>query len=386
MFQRTVWITCLVCAMRCGRLDADDGLAHAEVTVKQLVDQWAQRRTRYRSIDATFVEQPVKESKSGNILLEAMRRNIDYQTAAKTINVDALTPAFACRLWCDGVKCRMELDMERMPRPERAQVMTFDGVTSKSLTPLFKRSEGVEYPAGFVHRDPVAKLDDIFMIRPIRWAFYGVNIGKMKFDVERMTMSKRAGVFDGCECAVVEYREPESDRVHVYWCDPGKDFAIVRYLSMAAQRVKLQLDCHYSRHETGLWLPAKWTTWWFDGNCAPVMIYEMTALTYVVNPTIDPSRFDLTFPTGAVISDLRPGKPKGRTGTYDYVVLENGGERRITWSERNATYPELLKTRSGEAGLPPRRMGLVRWLVTANATVLFAVVAGVIYRKVIRRT
>jgi hypothetical protein len=92
-----------------------------------------------------------------------------------------------------------------------------------------------------------------------------------------------------------------------------------------------------------------------------------------INVPVNPSEFELEFAPGTIVNNHRA------ESRYRYVVTQGGGERIITGAEfqRGAPYDELLRTESGQAGLPSPRTA---WTTYASVGALsISVVALGIY-------
>jgi hypothetical protein len=349
---------------------AEDG-AGVTYTRDAIVKAWEARTAKYRSVDATFDERVLKQPPN-------IRRS-------KTSPPPSSKVTWRVQI-ADG-KCRLEVvgaaTNKGSPSSE-AFIATFDGMTSKKLYPVTQNHQGEIYPSGFIFKERKAQTDKQLMVWPFRWSFGTINLGPVDFSPAHVSIVPVSGMFDGDPCVLAKISQ-EGRETDVLWFDPKKDFSIVRYVQERRSGGGAQLDCSFSHDASGLWLPVKWTATWFDPENKPWMVYEMATQHAVVNMAIPPEEFDLQFPVGTVVSDMREGQPKGRSGTFDYVVEDNSKKRRITWDELWSSYADLRRTRSGEA-VPSklaqkRASSVTSWLIWINVAFLALLISFLIGRR-----
>jgi hypothetical protein len=334
-------------------------------TVDDVRSIWDKRRERYQSVEATIRMKTVLERK------RIPRPGEDASQQRNEDGAQRLPPDSQFKIWIESTKSRVEFTRDVTIGDQATRIDTFDGTISKALYPSGNPSKGVEHPAGFVGRDKASMFDNVFMIWPFRWAFIGLSAGTVALEPERFALQEEKGVIDESECVIVEYLREGDDNRYVFWCDQNQDLSVLRYIQIDRGIATAQLDCQYKRDdEASIWIPQHWTTWWFDREGRPRAIYEMTTTAFRANPMIASSLFAMEFPYRSVVSDLRVDMPKGRTGTYDYVVMNDGSERRILWREREAPLEQLLSTKSGDAGQPPVKESNSIWLIWVNAGVI----------------
>jgi len=210
------------------------------------------------------------------------------------------------RFRSDGDKSRLDYDLAHAQiLRSGTHIDTFDGKVSKSFFPKASASGGVEYGAGFIRADGFARSDRLFKIAPLRWAFLGVNYGGYRLDQKSFTVSKERRIINIANCVILQCVDPNG-LSHSFWCDPQKDYAILRYALNRGDILIQQLDCSVEKHPSGMWLPQKWTVVWFESDGRIAEMGEMQMLTCIVNPKFDdPDLFDFTFPVGTVINDAR---------------------------------------------------------------------------------
>ena len=197
----------------------------------------------------------------------------------------------------------------------------------------------------------------------------------------------------GKTCCVLEHRleappgmEMFGGHIRRFWLDPARDYVICRQTSQDESTVFTQLDCEYQTVETPsgpVWAPLEWTSWRFGQSGEPTEVSVAKVESVNVNSGLAPEEFQLEFPVGTLVSDDRPGADVGRTGSYDYLVMPDGSQRKVTWSERFASYDRLMATDSGMADQP--EADDYSWLVVFNICVVMVIALLAVTKRVFSR-
>ncbi|MFO1019782.1 MAG: hypothetical protein U0903_03685 [Planctomycetales bacterium] len=352
-------------------------------TSEQLIQRFDEARKPYQSVEIIAEETTIETTPPE--LQDPQSRNLtkSKDEKGKPLSTEA-GPVVGTRKWLMLVshgKVRYETgDVTGEKVDATGQISTFDGQESRYFAPGTREVAGKIMCHGFIWDKNYASSDQVVQLSPLRWRFRGIGfLGTGNYDPRLLVLQKDQGVFDGETCLIAEY-ECASIGTYTFWFAPRLDYAIVRMTFYVSGDQRSQMDCHYAQTESGLWLPASWTNISLSGGKIRRTI-ETKVVKSIVNPKLDDNLFRVEFPVGCVVSDQRPGQPRGRTGTYDYIVKANGEKRRILWKERNATYSELLNTKSGEAGptaadyRPPQLSWVSILMISVNALAGIALAA-----------
>jgi hypothetical protein len=154
------------------------------------------------------------------------------------------------------------------------------------------------------------------------------------------------------------------------WLDPARDFVVVRCnenFDVLGVRTVNELDISYTQSPPNEWVPLGWTTVFRD-NYGNAEQYSRSIVTEAsLNQAAAGRQFQADFPAATWVWDERTN--------VRYIVGGEGKTRSVTDDElrRGATYEELLRTKSGRAGLTSaawRRLSSVWGLWIAIAAVL----------------
>ena len=285
-------------ACSCGAQAEQPEKSQSAITAKAFLAEMDSRRRIYKTVDATVRQNTVIRPQ------QKLPPHISAKQAAASPLLRTAPDQVTWRLCIDGPKCRLESgDVHSKDIINDARVEVFDGKNAKTLYPAIGESGTDIYPYGFVFREPSRQSDSLFIARPLYWTFSGIGTGVLGFDKTKLLVQSQRGIFDESECVIIEC-PGDKGATHNFWIDPAKDYSTVRYSSVIAGQTTTQLDCHYQKDQTGLWLPHKWTAWWFDRTGQPSKSFEAEVIACVVNKNMSEEVFNLEFPPGTIVSDL----------------------------------------------------------------------------------
>lgn len=146
-------------------------------------------------------------------------------------------------------------------------------------------------------------------------------------------------------------RSPESHSAAL-WVDPSRECSVQRYILSMGGKVRLQLNIDYTRDEQYGFVPSAWEIARLDPGGNPRESVSASVVSFVLNRRIPVEEFQLNFPAGTLVTDLKSDSARGRT---QYIVREEGAKRLVTEEETfNASYEQLLNTETGMAlGVQP---------------------------------
>jgi hypothetical protein len=212
-------------------------------------------------------------------------------------------------------------------------------------------------------------------------------------DIRDPTLAASQKLVDGRALIVLRTKDGK-----VALLDPGQDYSVVQ-LTTTNKGSGLNRETHVINkcNADSAWYPKEWICTSYSTKGNPILVEHSIVTVVEINPKFSTEDFHIDFPAGTVVSDAREltkhryrraavATPDGndhnigRTGTLDYVVVE-GGQRRITWDERTASYDELLRTPSGMAG-KPRSVFLSPWLVVFNVVMVISIGILLVWRRI----
>jgi hypothetical protein len=228
------------------------------------------------------------------------------------------------------------------------RLLVFDGKVVKEYKPQTHQA----YPRGYIATEDPELTRPAYA--PIRITYAPSRGAKNPLDIAKCWLSARQGVVDGRACLLLE----ETPNIE-WWVDPARDYTVVRRFSKGRDgQVRSWWECSYVQDAAHGWVPS---TWKYasnnkDGSLQRATEYSVTA--YAINPPAGEDDFQLDFPVGTFVEDLRDKK--------GFIVRPDDGQRVVTMAERmrRVSYDELVKTESGAAGLPPARSAWagMRWI------------------------
>lgn len=351
-------------------------------TLRTVTEAWRRRAEKFHS--ARFVLRTQRTDVNENVLDLDESASDNAQVEAEVI-AGVFEYTLTTKISIDGIRMHHELQGERpmgsrLGRADRSSA--YNGEVSKSFTDSNAR---FKYPTGHIYKMEQCEATSVFYTHPLRWTYALFEQAVSGINLDKLTLSTRQGVIDDQECLILEQKsEFTFGGDEAFWIDPSKDYSIVRYTVGTGDQVAAQIDCTYQFDPEHGWAPSRWTTWRFRGDGTPRTTGKVEVVEYEINPEFSSDEFEITFPVGTLVSDQRPQKGIGRTGTFDYIVLEGGKKRQITWDERHASYDELVATESGTAGRVPEvprvNGGSTRywWVVGA---LLLGIVALLVFRN-----
>jgi len=206
------------------------------------------------------------------------------------------------------------------------------------------------YPLGNIVNMKGTDYPQDISVRPLFQVFRSLRTGLFKS--KEYTVLQDRGVVDGHSCLLLQTIAGISPKCCL-WVDSERDYLVRRYtLSNEKGKVFLETTLSYSLTMKKRWLPSSWKVVNVNEQSDLAQSIISTVTDSAINTPFDEHDFDITFPPGTKVRDLR-GETTGKELTQ-YIAREGGEKRMITPQERRAPYEELLNTESGQA-IPTRR-------------------------------
>lgn len=206
---------------------------------------------------------------------------------------------------------------------EREYDVTFDGESSHTLFSGNRPGKNVPH-VGFIEEARQATRDRalspfVMAFRPCDPAVGGINISKYAL--------KSAEVLndEGVPCVVISSID-EGDYHRTLWLAKGREYVVVRIDVTRKGRPITVTDVSYTCDATHGWVPCAWR---FVSQAGSDSIQEKAAATVSdceLNLDLAPSEFQIVFPKGALVRNLKDGE--------DYMMMDDGQRRAITKEEK----------------------------------------------------
>jgi hypothetical protein len=164
---------------------------------------------------------------------------------------------------------------------------------------------------------------------------------------------------------------------------PDLSYAPVQLTGLSGDTPFFDLKMEYGNSVRGIPVPTSWSVSGVSTAGALIESVRATVTSTDLDTAPAAELFDLSFPDGTMVSDMRPTVGGGELRTY---LATDKGEREVLDAEllRGATIDQLRATRSGEAGLPESGWH-GSWLFWANVLVVL-VAAIALAARFLRRS
>jgi hypothetical protein len=345
------------------------------VTLETIAKAWQDRQGRVRSFRFVWTERQTNTKGFVTNLVDEPERlkqmGIPPGSVVPPEDVTFEVPSSIC---IDGNKVRYTRDDRQWSAKEKAYVLqpymtVFNGELGKTF-----HSKGASYapwPQALIQgRFPDARA---LYLSPLFMTFRACAPEFRSFDIQTLVLTGRRAVIDGKSCLEVERQL--GSYVERVWIDPSRDYVVVRALSSNTEHPRTKIDIAYRKDADSGWVPEKWDILMFyaSGKLQQSMRAKVTS--YQINPPVELSEFDIEFPAGTRVKDIRdPNSP------VDYIVKENDKKRMILPEEIGATYEQMIRSEPGQA-LGKRPQSFPFWSV-ALACVVAAMAGGLLlWRK-----
>jgi hypothetical protein len=194
----------------------------------------------------------------------------------------------------------------------------------------------------------------------------GLDPSLRSYNIRDFLVTGRKANLAGRSCVELIRQGPAGRSADRLWVDPGREYVIARFQHTERETPTEQIDVRYRSNQQCGWVPESWSVVWSAPDGKLRESSRETVTQYQINEEVSPEEFDIVFPPGAWISDLKTD--------LDYIVKPGGGKRMINRDEMVAPYELLLQTETGEAAPPSNRPTFwTKWRWTAIG---FAVAAA----------
>jgi hypothetical protein len=314
------------------------------VTVAEIRKAWQARQDKVRSARFAWTE---RQTFSKGFRSFALSQLGPFQAKlnnpeGKTIPPQDTTFEVPVTLRFDGNKVRYKYEDKRWSLKENTYIpdpydLASDGAgVDKDLHAT--GSSRSSNPSGGVTPNAMRLSADEPRLRALLCAVRGTSPALRPIVLDAYTPTHQKVVIRGRPCIEMEVRWPQGNtRI---WLDRARDYVLVRQEVVLQREVVQKLDVDYRADDVAGWIPASWEAVTRIGGGKYQHAIQASLGSYQLNASIDKKEFDLRFPPGAFVMDV---KAKQR-----YLLRPDGRKRIITPREASLPYETLLATDTGE--------------------------------------
>lgn len=350
-----MFICICICLSMTSRIHAVDGFE--ETSIDTIATTWAKQQETVRSFRCTWkntvtiAKETVRISESGG---KAKSEATSFFPKADTTLEENNILTVENKNW------RYESDGYGIESSRREFVLQHNITVLKDGVGKCYMPKGIyNYPLGNIVNMKETDYPQDISARPLFLLFRSLRKGLFK--KEKYTILRDKGVVDGHSCLLLQTNLGISPKCRL-WIDPLKDYLIRRYeLSNDQGKVYLVMTISYSFAKDNRWLPSGWKIVNVNEQGDLAQSMSSTVAEIAINMSSNEQDFDIAFPPGTKVRDLR--SETANNELTQYIAREGGAKRIITREERQASYEELLNTESGQA-FPNERRGssVSKWI------------------------
>jgi hypothetical protein len=198
----------------------------------------------------------------------------------------------------------------------REYVSASDGDVSKAFWPIPNKLRN--YPKGVIFDEKICSDASTLDVKPLLWMYRALD-PRFAFSENQLQLLPRTGVIDGRACAIVGFVNGQTK--YSIWTDPARDFVPLRFTisSSVTGETMTQADITYRQDPSHGWTPTGWQiVQRANGDMRRSIIARVTDS--AINIAIPRSRFQIDFPPGTVVIDMRNNSER-------YVVGADGSKQ-----------------------------------------------------------
>ncbi len=336
----------------------------AKVTIEDILEVWKERQDKFKSARFELECQETIHKASTSFFMN-LERGISGSPKEFEPNPlrDYLVKGTS-RVSLDGSKLRYSYDHQQWdPRGKKLYpehyVDVFDGHFFKFLQDPASGQDN--HASAAVRTSNRSESALTFPILPLIFTLRGCHPQFFQ-DLPKFQVTGQTLRVAGHPCLeLVRDHGPPGQREFLY-LDQGRGYVVLKETIVFDGQPNWQLDVTYNQDPAVGWLPRSWEYIIRAGKEHHVLNSGRSTVTrYEINPGLDDSEFDISFPAGTLIHNESSG---------DYllsVVQDNGEKGREVPIALNPTYEELQKAARATN----------RWLlVTVSATIFVLAFGG----------
>jgi len=224
------------------------------------------------------------------------------------------------------------------------QVYTF--TANGEETQILSTMDNMEFPVGYLRALDTHHFSDLD-VKPLMMHFRGLIRSMGGIDEHWLQLSE-TGFVDGHSCAILLIRDsPGAIPLREVWVDLNDEAIVRRYLSRYADgTARHQMDITYGQDAKHSWIPKEWRLVSRRAHSSVIKTSVFRMMDYEVNPTVAKSDFDISFPVGTLLIDVRQNTERAfRLGANGERQELSSGEALRLWEQgASRVHPTLNRT------------------------------------------
>jgi hypothetical protein len=197
---------------------------------------------------------------------------------------------------------------------EHKEISSFDGTVSKSL---WLRGADLRPVQGNIHAEKYCNARSANDIKPIIWTFRPLDPHAGGRSRDTLVLHSPAQRLDGRECIVVKDKRFPT-RSSLSYVSASMHFSPVRVTVTSPDGAEVfnAHDVSYEEHDANdVLVPVRWVTTSYGDKANVRERVSATVDHFELNPAVDPSEFQIQFPPGTNVVDMRArNKPRRKPG------------------------------------------------------------------------
>jgi hypothetical protein len=284
---------CIVLGPSC--VDAEDA-----VTLGRVLNAWRNREHRVMGFRFQWVEDHLQAKGSVKLPPDPKYKGLVFPPRDTAFRVES-----SCEIDRDMMRYSFRGESLQVYNDgaleQREYVSASDGDISKAFWPIPNKLR--RYPKGVIFDEKFCADAGTLEVKPLFWIYRALNPA-LAFSEKSLWLSPSSGVIDGRTCAIVGCRMGATE--YAIWTDRTRDFVPLRLTIGSAITGKLttQADITYQRDLSHGWTPVGWRIAQPTSEDPQHCIVARVTKT-AINLGIPKSRFQIEFPPGTVVIDMR---------------------------------------------------------------------------------
>lgn len=349
----------------------------ASAKLSDVFESWRDRTKRIKSLRISWTQEMRTSAKARSIKIARSARTGGKSDGLAPIRDTVLN--WTCELLVKSGKMAVIADQEilfgsSMKPTTRTRKAAYNGTENRLLDKI----------AIFGHHNGVigehSHIDEVNQsaFKPLLWTVCPIPSGGdsiepyHEFSLSLFQTGLKTGFVREQQCHILSINR-KTDILRL-WVDPARDHIILRSTIESGGLVRKRTDVDYAK-VSGVWIPSKWEVHSLSRDGASDRVISASVTHCDLNQPIADSEFDIEFPTGTVVADLRNHE--------NYILREGGAKQFLTPGDAGLSYDEIIaRNMNIEREKSLRRS----WLFLANVAA-FALLLGYWgWRKVYQNT
>lgn len=300
------WLSCIYCGVLVlsyvgSRLLAADEIPVVKFSTRQILARILERQQKVTSARFEWTEQCLEAK---GFRHDPAKEIADPDNAARPVTPHAnITYSQSQSFSFDGGKTNhvcTQLAFNKAGIPfHRTNRMAFDGLQQLSLsdpTPDFK------LPQGRIYQQNAARITfNLLDLEPLLQCYRLGDTRIRGVELDGYAIDLKSSEVDGVPCVVLA----SASRGRKLWLDPQREFLPLRSTHEVNGVLRRQTDYSYVKDLDHGWVLAGWRIRKHEGQGRQEFSRIATVVDYEINPELGPAEFQIAFPPGTLIDDLR---------------------------------------------------------------------------------